>query len=502
MASAQYTPRVERVSNVAASKIEGARNPKKQVPDEGARFGNSRKTLYRHQKSNVGKVRRDSLDHRHINQTSCRKNVRANVLADIGNSVGQVWNFRFPLRKDPGQVTLGVLLTEMRKKIESLLEPTDVRTSREKIDEILEYFNEKYSNVAASLCPATAGLVLHGQILTKAPRALGDGGNGVVHRYFNPLDNAHYAVKSPKKKQITDDEVLMQFADDFREAENQYIAQYNPDTGQQNKHVAPIESMGLAKENFFFPVLMEMPLGDLHSALEKILKATDDQVLVLPQDQEFINDLCDTFFRDALKAASEAHHAGVLHRDIKALNFLIDETGTLRLADFGGAEHGDRRKNIAYWCGDYYLANPKDYRQNIRGTLTGSRTAGIDSYSIAVMMQKEICEVGYELSDAVARIVGRLGADDILMRTTPAQELDKDNLENRRLVFKRNGVGGPEIRAGIIALSKYDGSPQAKEAVKAAKESYQCSILLNTLNPEKFPWRKQSVPSTVQTAQT
>ena len=45
--------------------------------------------------------------------------------------------------------------------------------------------------------------------------------------------------------------------------------------------------------------------------------------------------ICRTYFRQLLMAIHHMHASGVVHRDIKLENILLDETFTLKLADFG-----------------------------------------------------------------------------------------------------------------------------------------------------------------------
>lgn len=41
------------------------------------------------------------------------------------------------------------------------------------------------------------------------------------------------------------------------------------------------------------------------------------------------------YMKQLLKGLSYCHKQGVLHRDLKAANLLVDNTGNLKLADFG-----------------------------------------------------------------------------------------------------------------------------------------------------------------------
>ena len=54
------------------------------------------------------------------------------------------------------------------------------------------------------------------------------------------------------------------------------------------------------------------------------------------------------------------HKKGIMHRDIKAENFLIDREGYLKLADFGSAKEGIRDGRRAFsLCGTREFMAPE-----------------------------------------------------------------------------------------------------------------------------------------------
>jgi cyclin-dependent kinase 12/13 len=62
------------------------------------------------------------------------------------------------------------------------------------------------------------------------------------------------------------------------------------------------------------------------------------------------------YMKQLLEGLNYCHNSGVLHRDLKASNLLIDNQGTLKLADFGlarlhQADGGSRLTNrvITLW---------------------------------------------------------------------------------------------------------------------------------------------------------
>lgn len=72
-------------------------------------------------------------------------------------------------------------------------------------------------------------------------------------------------------------------------------------------------------------------------------------------------------------ALKNLHQAGVIHRDVKASNLLIDDTGHLRLTDFGLSVmmHTCGQAEVRGACGDagvlfFLLAHPSP-RRNAAG---------------------------------------------------------------------------------------------------------------------------------------
>jgi eukaryotic-like serine/threonine-protein kinase len=117
--------------------------------------------------------------------------------------------------------------------------------------------------------------------------------------------------------------------------------------------------------------------------------------------------------RDMLGALAHVHAAGIVHRDIKPANVLIDETGSVRLTDFG-------------------IAHPEDATHLTRtGQLVGTlkylapevtagepATARSDLYSCGVLLRECLADEAEKLSDLTARLT----AEDPRQRPPSAVE--------------------------------------------------------------------------------
>ena len=51
------------------------------------------------------------------------------------------------------------------------------------------------------------------------------------------------------------------------------------------------------------------------------------------------------YMKQLFNGLHHCHQANILHRDLKASNLLIDNTGTLKLADFGLARRYNSKEN-------------------------------------------------------------------------------------------------------------------------------------------------------------
>jgi serine/threonine protein kinase len=146
--------------------------------------------------------------------------------------------------------------------------------------------------------------------------------------------------------------------------------------------------------------------------------------------------------RDMLGALAHVHAAGIVHRDIKPANVLIDETGRVRLTDFG-------------------IAHPEDATHLTRtGQLVGTlkylapevtagepATARSDLYSCGVLLRECLADEAEKLSDLTARLT----AEDPRQRPASAVEalalLDETPGTAPTAVLGERAAGDPDRTA-------------------------------------------------------
>lgn len=140
---------------------------------------------------------------------------------------------------------------------------------------------------------------------------------------------------------------------------------------------------------------------------------------------------------ELLKALEYSHSNGIMHRDVKPHNVMIDhERRQLRLIDWGLAEfyHPDREYNVRvasrYFKGPELLVDLQDYDYALDMWSLGCMFAGM-------IFRKEPFFHGHDNYDQLVRIVKVLGTDELF------NYLDKYNLE---LDPHFNGILGRHAR--------------------------------------------------------
>lgn len=100
-------------------------------------------------------------------------------------------------------------------------------------------------------------------------------------------------------------------------SERAIFTQLNQDP---NPFIVQLHS-AFTSRNYLYFVLDLCPGGDLFSLIQKHRNFTPSQARLL--------------FAEVLLAVEHLHKHDILYRDLKPENILVDETGTLKLTDFG-----------------------------------------------------------------------------------------------------------------------------------------------------------------------
>jgi serine/threonine protein kinase len=145
---------------------------------------------------------------------------------------------------------------------------------------------------------------------------IGKGGMGAVYQARQRNLNRLVALKLLPLSEGQDPAFVERFS---REA--QALAKLN------HPHIVAIYDVGQTKSYFYF--LMEYVAGaNLRQVLQAGKLSPEEALQIVPQ-------VCD--------ALQYAHSQGVVHRDIKPENILLDQTGQIKIADFGLAKfHADQ----------------------------------------------------------------------------------------------------------------------------------------------------------------
>jgi serine/threonine protein kinase/WD40 repeat protein/DNA-binding SARP family transcriptional activator len=148
---------------------------------------------------------------------------------------------------------------------------------------------------------------------------IGEGGYGTIHRARQPVIGREVSIKIIRQKYANDPEFIRRF-----EAEAQLVARL------EHPYIVPLYDYWRDPEGAYL-VMRYMRQGSLLTALQAGPWSPERTASLLDQ---------------VAGALAVAHQRGVVHRDIKPGNILLDEAGNAYLADFGIAKDLTREESL------------------------------------------------------------------------------------------------------------------------------------------------------------
>ncbi len=187
---------------------------------------------------------------------------------------------------------------------------------------------------------------------------IGDGAFGVVYRALQPQVGREVAIKSIHTDLANDPDFIRRF-----EREAQLVARL------EHPQVVPLYDYWRDADGAYL-VMRFLRGGSLRQLIEK------DGGLA-PQEASSILD-------QIAEALSAAHRQGIIHRDVKPENVLLDEEGNAYLSDFGIAmDSSDPHATGSATIGSHAYLSP----EQIRG---GPITPQTDVYSLGVVLYESL----------------------------------------------------------------------------------------------------------------
>ena len=270
---------------------------------------------------------------------------------------------------------------------------------------------------------APTGMLAVGQTFAnryEVKSVLGMGGMGVVYRALDRELGEPVAIKTLKGDAMASDPTLLQrFKDEIRLA-------------RKITHRNVVRTYDLGEVEGMYYITMEFVEGQ---SLKHLIQSRGN----LPVSAVL------TVGKQLCRALEVAHEQGVIHRDIKPQNLIVEPSGTLKVMDFGIARLASRTDGVTqagtaigtpeYMAPEQLLGDNVDFRADLYATgcvlfecLTGRTPFVADSpISLVAKQLEEIppspASINSEVPEPLAALVLRTLSKDPAQRPQNAAEL-------------------------------------------------------------------------------
>lgn len=220
---------------------------------------------------------------------------------------------------------------------------------------------------------------------------IGVGGMAVVYKAYDNRDNRIVAVKILKDEYIANEEFRRRFKN-------------------ESKAIAVLSHPNIVK-------VFDVSYGDM---LEYIVMEYVDGITLkeYTKQQGRVNTREAIYFvTQILRALQHAHDKGIVHRDVKPQNIMLQSDGKIKVTDFGIARfsRGETKTMTEGAIGSVHYISP----EQAKGNVTDAKT---DLYAVGVMLYEMLTgSLPFQSDNAVSVALMQLQKEPIMPRTLNPQ---------------------------------------------------------------------------------
>ncbi|HEY0753269.1 MAG TPA: serine/threonine-protein kinase [Ktedonobacteraceae bacterium] len=268
---------------------------------------------------------------------------------------------------------------------------------------------------------------------------IGQGGMGYVYLARDRMSGHACAVKMflPQKTSERSADTYQRFLERFKR-------EYNIVDAANHPHIIQVYSRGEYQGVAYF-AMEYFPAGSLDARIEKYSQIPPREACL--------------YIRQAAEALDYIHARGVIHRDIKPQNMLIDKLGNLILADFGVAHIAGSSLTLTDQPGTKIYKSPQAKLDLSPDTRDDIFSLGIVLYEMLTGNEphlRHIHSMGPEVPAAIQPIILKATADRREDRYPSARAMARD-LEKAL---------SPRQRPNTLQTHQARGQPRGPSAVK------------------------------------